>query len=78
MDLTSVQLCEFSKRLKLDIDCVFLGDEAGQLGLGHATLALQSLRARGRVIIVGDSGSLAPILADQYPKARATVTRVHP
>jgi ATP-dependent exoDNAse (exonuclease V) alpha subunit len=46
-------------------------DEAGQLSLSLAALALRALRPNGRIVIAGDSEQLAPILAAQYPETDA-------
>ena len=51
----------------VDLDCVVI-DEAGQLGLGPASLVLKSLRNTGRIIIAGDNEQLAPILSTAYPQ----------
>lgn len=57
----------FSKRRIIEVDCVVI-DEAGQLSLGLAALALRSLGPAGRVVVAGDSEQLAPIFAAQYPE----------
>lgn len=54
----------------MEVDCVVI-DEAGQLSLGLAALALRALSPEGRVVIAGDSEQLAPILAAQYPEIEA-------
>ncbi|TDL18051.1 P-loop containing nucleoside triphosphate hydrolase protein [Rickenella mellea] len=64
---TVYQLFNFSKRSKLEVDCAVI-DEAGQLGLGAASLVLRSLRSGGKVVVAGDSEQLAPILTAQYPR----------
>jgi ATP-dependent exoDNAse (exonuclease V) alpha subunit len=46
-------------------------DEAGQLSLSLAALALRALQQDGRIVIAGDSEQLAPILAAQYPETDA-------
>ena len=65
-----LQLYNFSKRRSFDVDCVVI-DEAGQLSLGSAALALRSLTPTGRIIIAGDSEQLAPILTAQYPRLKS-------
>ena len=64
------QLYNFSKRLRCEIDCVVL-DEAGQLGVGSASLALKSLSPKGKIIVAGDSEQLAPIFSAQYPETES-------
>ncbi|KAI5119162.1 hypothetical protein M0805_008645 [Coniferiporia weirii] len=65
---TVYQLYNYCKRTQLKADCIII-DEAGQLGLGPASLVLKSLQSNGRVVIAGDSEQLAPILTSQYPQA---------
>jgi superfamily I DNA and/or RNA helicase len=62
-----LQLYNFSKRHAFGVDCVFI-DEAGQLTLGSAALALRSLKSTGCVVVSGDSEQLPPILTAQYPQ----------
>ncbi|KAL5483134.1 hypothetical protein ACEPAI_8363 [Sanghuangporus weigelae] len=67
---TVYQLYSYCKRIKLKADCIVI-DEAGQLGLGPASLVLKSLENVGRVIVAGDSEQLAPILTTQYPQVES-------
>lgn len=46
-------------------------DEAGQLSLGLAALALRSLGPNGHIVVAGDSEQLAPILTAQYPRLKS-------
>jgi ATP-dependent exoDNAse (exonuclease V) alpha subunit len=64
------QLYNFSKQRSFHVDCVVI-DEAGQLSLGSASLALRSLHSEGRVLISGDHEQLAPILTAQYPRLKS-------
>ena len=61
------KLFNFCNKASLSADCIVI-DEAGQLGLGPASLVLKNLRSNGRVIVAGDSEQLAPILASDYPQ----------
>ena len=65
-----IQLYAYCKKTRIKADCVVI-DEAGQLGLGPASLVLKSLENKGRVIIAGDSEQLAPILTTQYPQVES-------
>ncbi|KAL5512604.1 hypothetical protein ACEPAG_3257 [Sanghuangporus baumii] len=67
---TVYQLYSYCKRIKLKADCIVI-DEAGQLGLGPASLVLKSLESGGRVIVAGDSEQLAPILTTRYPQVES-------
>lgn len=70
MLMSRFQLYTFSKKHGVKANCVVI-DEAGQLGLGPAALALRALAADGKVVIAGDSEQLAPILTTQYPQTEA-------
>lgn len=64
---TAYQLDNFARRFDMGIDAVFI-DEAGQMSLGVAALALRWLKPdECKIVLAGDHLQLGTILAAQYP-----------
>ncbi|EJD55311.1 P-loop containing nucleoside triphosphate hydrolase protein [Auricularia subglabra TFB-10046 SS5] len=64
---TAYQLDNFARRFDMGVDAVFI-DEAGQMSLGIAALALRWLKPdECKIVLAGDHLQLGTILAAQYP-----------
>lgn len=63
---TTFQLYKFCDKVNIKADMIII-DEAGQLALGTAALAIRWLSERGKLVLAGDHEQLAPILGTSYP-----------
>lgn len=63
---TTFQLYKFCDKVNIKANMIII-DEAGQLALGTAALAIRWLSERGKLVLAGDHEQLAPILGASYP-----------
>lgn len=64
---TTFQLYKFCEKANLKANLLII-DEAGQLALGIAALAIRWLSKTGKLVLAGDHQQLAPILGTSYPE----------
>jgi hypothetical protein len=67
---TTFQLFKLCKRANIKANMIII-DEAGQLGLGTAALAIRWLSDRGKLVLAGDHEQLAPIISASYPDSES-------
>ena len=66
---TTFQLYKFCDKTNIKANMIII-DEAGQLALGTAALAIRWLSERGKLVLAGDHEQLAPILSASYPDSK--------